>query len=71
MIASCYFSHLLVYSRNIFSFYSSIFVQDGWTALMGAAMKDHLDIVTLLLDRGAKIETTNNVSHNEFISIKL
>jgi len=38
---------------------------------MRAAYKGHLDIVTLLLDRGAKIETTNDVSHSEVISIKL
>ena len=31
-------------------------------ALMNAAYEDHLEIVRLLLDRGANIEATNTVS---------
>ena len=32
------------------------------TALHNAADKGHLEVVSLLLDRGANIEATNNVS---------
>ena len=37
------------------------FSQDGRTALACAATKGHLDIVALLLDRGANIEAASNV----------
>ena len=37
--------------------------QDGGTALIVAAYKGHLDIVALLLDRGANIEAAGNVKN--------
>ena len=40
--------------------------QDGHTALIKAAYKNHVTMVTLLLDRGANIEAADKVS--EFIS---
>ena len=36
--------------------------QDGWTALHNAADEGHLEVVSLLLDRGGNIEAANNVS---------
>ena len=35
--------------------------QEGWTALVWAADEGHLDVVGLLLDRGADIEAKDNV----------
>ena len=37
-------------------------MQGGWTALMRAAERGHTKAVELLLDRGADIEATANVS---------
>jgi len=39
------------------------FSQNGRTALLVAATKDRLDVVALLLDRGANIEAINNVKN--------
>ena len=36
--------------------------QDGWTALHWAAEGGHTAVVTVLLDRGADITATTNVS---------
>ena len=37
--------------------------QEGWTALYGAAMKGHMEILMLLLDRGADIDIVDMVSN--------
>ena len=37
--------------------------QDGYTALMKAVTKDSLDICSLLLDRGASIDLSDEVSY--------
>ena len=37
--------------------------QDGETALHQAALNGHTAVATLLVDRGASIDLTNNVSH--------
>jgi len=38
-------------------------VQDGDTALMMASARGHIDVVKLLLDKGAKINKRNRVGH--------
>ena len=37
--------------------------QDGGTALHSAAEPGHIETVKLLLDRGANVDTANNVSN--------
>ena len=50
-------------NKNIYHYYSIIhWCQDGVTALYCAANGGHLEVVVLLLERGANIEATNNVS---------
>ena len=39
-----------------------IMFQIGFTALMYATQRGHLDMATLLVDNGADIEAKNNVS---------
>jgi ankyrin repeat protein len=41
-----------------------IVLQDGKTALMGACAGGHLSVVNYLVDRGADIDATDNVSYN-------
>ncbi len=36
-------------------------LQDGWTPLFVAAQNGHLEVVRLLLDKGANMEAANNV----------
>ena len=36
-------------------------VKDGWTALMFASQDGHTETATLLLDRGATVNDTNQV----------
>ena len=36
--------------------------QGGWTALMMASVNGHLDIVTLLVEKDAPVDTRNSVS---------
>lgn len=36
-------------------------MQSGWTALMMAAQEGHLDVVNVLLDKGANIEARGMV----------
>ena len=36
--------------------------QDGWTALMGASIGGHKDVVKLLTDKGAKMDIQDKVS---------
>ena len=40
--------------------------QDGYTALHWATDEGHTEIVKLLLDRGANVDTTTNVSNIRF-----
>ena len=35
--------------------------QEGWTSLMNAALEGHVEVVSLLLQRGADIEAKDNV----------
>ena len=39
-----------------------VFLQDGYTPLHDAAIEGHDDIIHYLLNRGAKIDSVNNVS---------
>ena len=39
--------------------------QGGWTALMMASVNGHLDIVTLLVEKDAPVDTRNSVSSNK------
>ena len=39
-------------------------VQYGWTSLMRACNEGHLDIVNVLIDKGADVNDKNNVSSN-------
>ena len=49
-------------SWNIELMLSSMFVyQDGWTSLMSAANAGKVEVVGLLLDRGADISAANKV----------
>ena len=41
-----------------------LFVQDGTTSLKTATQKGHLDVIKLLLDRGANIDPVDRVSYN-------
>lgn len=40
------------------------FLQYGWTALHLAAEKGHMDVATVLLDRGANLEAQDKVCLN-------
>ena len=44
--------------------YLQIHRQDGYRALYIASRVGQIEVVKLLLDRGADIEATDNVSHN-------
>ena len=50
----------------VFSF-MCCFSQEGRTALIWAAQEVHLDVVALLLDHGANIETTDNVTRGQSV----
>ena len=39
-------------------------VQDGWSPLMRACNEGHLDIVNVLIDKGANVNDIDNVSSN-------
>jgi ankyrin repeat protein len=55
---------LYAFFTNIFVAYlSTFFSQDGGTVLIVAAHNGHLDVVALLLDRGANIEAARNVNN--------
>ena len=47
----------------------SAFVQNNITALMRASEKGYLEVVTLLLEKGAYIEAKDNVSLSIFVCI--
>lgn len=40
-------------------------MKDGWTPLHYAARNGHIEICTLLINKGADIETQNNVRIND------
>ena len=46
-----------------------VLTQDGQTALMLASQKGHLEVVTLLLEKGADIHAKDNVSLSIFVCI--
>ena len=63
---------------NIELMLSSMFVyQDGWTSLMWAAKAGKVEVVKLLLDRGADMSAASNsnrlsrVNGNSFFYVKL
>ena len=39
----------------------ALFLQDGWSSLMIASEKGHLDIVKTLIGAGAEVSLTNKV----------
>ena len=46
-----------------FILFSLFFLQWGSSALMKASVNGHLEVVRLLLDRGANIDVVNNVNY--------
>jgi ankyrin repeat protein len=43
------------------AFSNLLAIQDGQTSLFGASLNGHLQVVQFLVERGAKVETTNKV----------
>ena len=54
------FVHVCDIEDSNYNVYQSL--QDGWTALMWASYKGHLDCVKNLLDKGAEVNMQNKVS---------
>ena len=57
--------NLKVHIRTWWSHFISHFLcnQDGTTALMWSSAHDHLEVVAMLLEKGADVNATNNVSY--------
>lgn len=47
-----------------------IIFQIGFTALMYATQRGHLEMATLLVDSGADIEAKNNVSESMIVCVE-
>ena len=65
-----FYKHLYLYA-NLISCLMSAFIQNNATALMCASEKGHLEVVTLLLKKGAYIEAKSIVSLSIFVYIVL
>lgn len=55
---------LIEQSRIIESYAVSTMGQDGWTSLMLACEESYSDVVELLVDQGASLETKNHASES-------
>ena len=55
---------LIVAKKNVFDYLCVVLctLQDGWSALMTASQHGHYEIVKVLIERGANINSQNKVS---------